>query len=100
MTHWITPEWPAPAHIRAATTLRTGGVSQAEFSSLNPADHVNDLPHHVSENRQRIKNMLALPADPVWLRQTHSVLVVCADQVTASPEADASYTSKNNIVGQ
>ena len=98
MTHWITPDWPAPAHIRAATTLRTGGVSQAEFSSLNPADHVTDLPHHVLENRQRITNMLALPADPVWLRQTHSVLVVCADQVTASPEADASYTSKNNIV--
>ncbi|GAW85887.1 laccase domain-containing protein [Bathymodiolus platifrons methanotrophic gill symbiont] len=98
MTHWITPDWPAPAYIRAATTLRTGGVSQAEFSSLNPADHVNDLPHHVLENRQRITSMLALPAEPVWLRQTHSVQVVCADQVTEPPEADASYTRKNSTV--
>ncbi|OQK16536.1 laccase [Methyloprofundus sedimenti] len=99
MTHWITPDWPVPDNIHSATTLRTGGVSQGEFSSLNPASHVNDLLHHVLENRQRIKNMLTLPAEPVWLQQTHSAQVVCADQVNkVSPEADASYTAKNNIV--
>ena len=98
MTHWITPDWPVPDHIHAATTLRTGGVSQAEFSSLNLADHVNDKLQHVLENRQCIKNMLALPADPVWLQQTHSVQVACAELVTLNPEADASYTAKNNIV--
>ncbi|RLA25789.1 MAG: peptidoglycan editing factor PgeF [Gammaproteobacteria bacterium] len=98
MTHWITPDWPAPANIRAATTLRTGGVSLGEFSSLNPADHVSDLLAHVLENRQLIKHMLALPDDPVWLRQTHSVKAVCAERVTTPPEADASYTAQNNIV--
>ena len=98
MTHWITPDWPAPANIHSATTLRTGGVSQGEFSSLNLGDHVNDLWHHVLENRQRIKSMLALPADPVWLQQTHSVQVICVDQMMGSAEADASYTAKNNIV--
>ena len=63
MTHWITADWPAPANIYTATTLRTGGVSQGEFSSLNPADHVNDKQQHVLANRQCIKNMLALQAD-------------------------------------
>ena len=98
MTHWITANWPAAANINAVTTLRTGGVSQGEFSSLNPADHVNDKLQHVLENRQRIKTMLALPSDPVWLQQTHSIQAVCADRVTGTPEADASYTVKSNIV--
>lgn len=99
MTHWITADWPAPANIYTATTLRTGGVSQGEFSSLNPADHVNDKQQHVLANRQCIKDMLALPTDPAWLQQTHSAQVVCADLVTGRPEeADASYTAKNNIV--
>ena len=98
MTNWITADWPSPANIHALTTLRTGGVSQGEFSSLNPADHVSDNLHHVLANRQCIKNMLDLPSDPVWLQQTHSIKVVCADQVTVYPEADASYTDKINIV--
>ena len=98
MTHWITPDWPAPAHIHAATTLRTGGVSLAEYSSLNPAAHVADKLEHVLENRQCIKSMLALPSEPVWLQQTHSVQVICADQVMPIAAADASYTQEQNIV--
>lgn len=98
MTHWITPDWPTPDHIHAATTLRTGGVSLAEFSSLNLAEHVHDRPEHVLNNRQCIKTMLALPAEPIWLQQTHSTDVVCVDQVTLRPEADASYTAKKNTV--
>ena len=98
MTHWITADWPAPANIHTATTLRTGGVSQGEFSSLNPADHVHDKRQHVLANRQCIKNMLALPTEPAWLQQTHSVDVVCADQVGPGAVADASFTAKSNIV--
>ena len=39
---WLVPDWPAPANIHAATTLRTGGVSPAPYFSLNPATHVGD----------------------------------------------------------
>ncbi|NOR74493.1 MAG: multi-copper polyphenol oxidoreductase, partial [Draconibacterium sp.] len=53
---------------------------------------------HVLANRQCIQHMLSLPAELVWLQQTHSVRVVCADQVSGCPEADASYTDKKNIV--
>ena len=98
MTHWIIPDWPAPLNVRAATTLRTGGFSQAEFSSLNPADHVQDNLAHVFKNRQKITRMLGLPSDPVWLQQTHSVDVICAGQTGQALFADASYTHQKNVV--
>ncbi len=98
MTHWITPDWPAPLNIHAATTLRTGGFSQAEFGRLNPADHVQDNPADVLKNRQQIKRMLALPGEPLWLQQTHGVQVICADQAEQTRVADASYTRKKKVV--
>ncbi|NOQ63486.1 MAG: peptidoglycan editing factor PgeF [Methyloprofundus sp.] len=98
MTNWIAANWPAPANIHALTTLRAGGVSVQGYSSLNPAAHVSDRLEHVVANRQRIKQMLNLPTDPVYLQQTHSTRAVCADQVQGVPEADASYTAENNIV--
>ncbi|MDD1605504.1 MAG: peptidoglycan editing factor PgeF [Methylococcaceae bacterium] len=96
--HWLTPDWPAPANIYAATTLRTGGVSSGAYTSLNPATHVGDDLDCVRENRQRIKTMLALPADPVWLEQTHSNLVINAGKTTRLQQADASYSDAAGVV--
>lgn len=96
--HWISPDWPAPANIHAATTLRTGGVSVAPYDSLNPATHVGDDEGCVRKNRQRIKTMLALPSDPVWLEQTHSNLVINAAQNTTLQQADASYSNVSGVV--
>ncbi|MHB1816185.1 MAG: multi-copper polyphenol oxidoreductase, partial [Steroidobacteraceae bacterium] len=36
----IEPDWPAPPGVRAAFTLRTGGVSEPPYDSLNCAAHV------------------------------------------------------------
>jgi polyphenol oxidase len=96
--HWITPDWPAPANIHAATTLRTGGVSTSPYDSLNPATHVGDDIDCVRENRQRIKTMLALPTEPVWLEQIHSNYVINAAQATSLQQADASYSNTENVV--
>jgi YfiH family protein len=79
-------------------TLRSGGVSQGLYASLNPASHVNDAADAVLTNRAMIKQMLALPAEPVWLQQVHGVDVVKADQVTDLPEADASFTDQSGVV--
>ena len=98
MTHWISANWPAPARVYAGTTLRTGGVSQGVFSSLNLATHVDDTLAHVLANRARVKHELALPTDPVWLNQTHTAHVVCADKISQLTEADASYTQKKQCV--
>jgi len=96
--NWIKPEWPLPAHIHAAVTLRTGGVSQGGYASLNPAGHVHDDPQHVQTNRRIIRDMLHLPAEPVWLQQVHGVQVLKADSSENSPVADASYTNQSGVV--
>ncbi|AEG02767.1 peptidoglycan editing factor PgeF [Methylomonas methanica] len=92
--NWIKPDWPLPAQVHAATTVRNGGVSVGAYASLNPAGHVNDDPQHVSANRRIIKEMLKLPAEPVWLQQVHGIEVVQADSVHGQPEADASFTDR------
>lgn len=96
--NWIQPDWPLPAQVHAATTLRSGGVSVGGYASLNPAGHVNDNPEHVLANRRIIKEMLKLPAEPIWLRQVHGVEVVKADQVQGLPVADASFTDRAGTV--
>ncbi|MDD1620143.1 MAG: peptidoglycan editing factor PgeF [Methylococcaceae bacterium] len=94
----IKPDWPLPAHVHAAVTLRTGGVSGGGHASLNPAAHVNDDPAHVRTNRQIIRDMLQLPAEPVWLQQVHGTRVVKADKADGSEEADASFTNQAGTV--
>ena len=95
---WIEPDWPVKDNIHAAVTLRTGGVSQGPFQSLNPASHVNDSLENVRQNRQVISQMLDLPSEPIWLEQVHSNRVVKADQSTHLEQADASYTDQAGIV--
>ncbi|WAK01949.1 peptidoglycan editing factor PgeF [Methylobacter sp. YRD-M1] len=96
--HWLEPDWPAPGHIHAATTLRTGGVSKGAFASLNPATHVGDDAETVRQNRQIIKTMLGLPAEPVWLEQIHSSIAVDAGKTQSLVQADASYTDEAGVV--
>jgi len=96
--HWLTPDWPAPANIHAATTLRTGGVSCGAYASLNPAMHVGDDAELVKQNRRIIKEMLNLPSEPVWLEQIHSNRAVPAVATETLQQADASYTSEPGVV--
>lgn len=95
---WLTPDWPAPSNVFAATTLRSGGFSEGSFASLNPALHVGDNAEQVLMNRQRIVDMLDLPNVPVWLNQVHGKTVVDASQVRALAEADASYSHRPGVV--
>ena len=96
--HWLVPDWPAPANIHAATTLRTGGVSQGPYYSLNPATHVGDDTDRARQNRQSIREMLDLPSEPVWLDQIHSNRAVKALKTAALQQADASYTDESGVV--
>jgi len=96
--HWLTPDWPAPANVHAATTLRTGGVSYGAYASLNPAMHVGDDADLVQQNRRIIKELLNLPDDPVWLEQIHSNRAVQAVTTAPLQQADASYTTESGVV--
>ncbi|HEX6995008.1 MAG TPA: peptidoglycan editing factor PgeF [Gammaproteobacteria bacterium] len=107
----IVPSWPAPARVRAYSTLRTGGVSDGGYASLNLGAHVGDDPVRVAENRRRVVERLGLPSEPCWLEQVHGKHVLdlapepWADGVGADPgprpglgPADAAVTSRPGVV--
>ena len=91
----ISVDWPAPPRVRAATTSRLGGVSVAPYDSLNLGDHVGDHPAAVAANRELLLEALALPGEPLWLRQVHGRQVVHAERVAwdQTPAADACIAS-------
>lgn len=104
---YLIPDWDAPANVYAAMTLRTGGVSQGSYASLNPAAHVEDQEAAVLENRRRIKIDLKLPSEPFWLQQVHSANVVEIgpytnpsgfQDLTGLITADASFTRDSQTV--
>lgn len=94
----LEPVWPAPAGVRACTTLRSGGVSATPFTSLNLATHVGDEIDHVSENRCRLHAALQLPRAPSWLTQVHGTKVVDAANIPPEAEADAAFTHERDVV--
>lgn len=82
-------DWPAPPHIRAITTTRNGGLSQSPYDSLNLGDHVGDDPARVAANRHLLREKTSLPAEPLWLQQTHSTKVIDCREWQPVIEADA-----------
>jgi YfiH family protein len=83
----LIPDWPAPAVVRAAFTLRTGGVSARPYDSLNVGMHVGDEISAVTENRERVHRYLGLPAEPEWIEQVHGIEVLDLDEGSLSGTA-------------
>ena len=81
----IEPDWPAPPGVRAAFTVRTGGVSEPPYDSLNCAAHVGDAPGAVAENRIRLRACLELPSEPRWLEQLHGAAAITLGSEPAVP---------------
>ena len=77
-------EWRTPAGVRAAFTTRLGGVSEAPWDSFNVASHVGDVPDTVMRNREHLRTLLNLPAEPAWLNQIHGVAVSDLDAGAAT----------------
>lgn len=94
MSLWLTPDWPAPANVRACVTTRAGGVSTEPFDSFNLGDHVGDEPSAVVENRRRLTAELG--CQPAWLSQVHGIDVVEADPSVVAT-ADASWSATHGI---
>jgi len=98
---FIVPDWPSPAGIRAAFTLRAGGVSLPPFDTFNIGAHVGDDPNAIAVNRARLREHLALPAEPLWLQQVHGQRVVDLDRQTSRDSfgpADAAVTRSSGRV--
>jgi hypothetical protein len=95
----IRPDWNAPPGVRVAVSTRTGGFSAGPWTSLNLGDHVGDDPAVVAANRARLRQALALPGEPAWLRQVHGTGAVDAAACHGdAPEADAAFTTRPGVV--
>lgn len=95
---FISVNWPAPDSVRAIITTRNGGQSLTPYASFNLAEHVGDNPISVQKNRQALVRSAQLPAEPLWLKQTHSTRVIDASQWQADVEADAIICDVPNLV--
>ena len=93
----IVPDWHAPDRVHACCTTRSGGVSRAPYGSLNLGMHVGDRVAEVAQNRRRVVDTLALPADPCWIDQTHSSDVVVLEQ-DSERRADGAITREPGCV--
>ncbi len=98
----IKADWSPPSGVHACVTTRSGGVSRPPFDSLNLATHVGDDSLAVAENRTRLRTLLALPSDPLWLNQVHGVAVADERRATSCSDAcataDAAYTDQPGVV--
>jgi hypothetical protein len=76
----LTPDWPAPASVRALITTRALG--------------------DVKDPAARSKLRALLPSSPAWLKQVHGITVIDAATVDpgALPEADASFATERGVV--
>lgn len=90
---WITPDWPAPARVRAVSTTRSGGVSAGVYGSLNLGQHVGDELVAVIENRRRLVTTLKLQAEPRWLQQVHGIRVARLTGRPVEAPADGAVTA-------
>lgn len=102
----FTPDWPAPARVRAASTERGGGVSDGPYAAFNLGTHVGDDPDAVAANRRALERSLGLTVEPHWLNQVHGRTVLDLDTQRASsssagesgtspPTADGAVTSRS-----
>ncbi|MBN2689056.1 MAG: peptidoglycan editing factor PgeF [Gammaproteobacteria bacterium] len=77
----IKPNWPAPKNISAFTTTKA-----------------NNLNLQLESNRLKLIDIFSLPSDPIWLKQVHSNRVIDLNKTPKNFEADASFTSKPNVI--
>ncbi len=92
MDDFLVPRWPVPSRVRAVITTRKGGVSTGPYASLNLGDHVGDDSRAVKQNREILKQRLALPESPHWMNQIHGCTISRCEVGDSIPEADASTT--------
>lgn len=99
MMNCITPDWPAPGHVKALFTTRKGGVSdntRGAYASFNLGMHVNDNPEHVASNRALLRRYL--PSDPKWLQQIHGADYIWVEQSDDQACADAALSRQTGAV--
>jgi hypothetical protein len=95
--NFITPDWPAPAHIKAYTTVRTSwGDLASDHHHFHKLDSDTDKAFQVDNSR--LKKLFHLPEDPIWINQVHSAIALPALPENERKKADALFTTLPNRV--
>lgn len=94
---FVQPNWPAPAHIKAYTTTRSGWGGRQPHHHDTRGYHDATHPGCVTESAD-LKTLLQMPEEPIWLTQTHSTIALEATPANREQTADASYTNSSNRV--
>jgi YfiH family protein len=92
---WLFPDWPAPRGVHAAVSTSNGpGVSQPPFGRFNLGLRSGEDEQIVRSNRSALRQSLALPAEPRWLKQVHGTTVAELGPLPSpqEPEADAAVS--------
>ena len=90
------PQWPLPPGVRAAWSVRVGGVSKAPYDSFNLGSHVGDDPLAVGRNRALWAQQIG--SRPVFLDQVHSSHLVALDGATPDGVvADGAWTREPGL---
>ncbi len=94
----LRPDWPAPANVGAVVTTCEGPspVRNSAYG-FNVGTRCGDDPTAVTRNRAFLRDALALPSEPRWLRQEHGIRV-CLEAQPGEPEADAAVTRDAGVV--
>lgn len=97
-THWLIPDWPAPPTVHAVTTTREepGEAPRSAFG-FNLGTRCGDDLQAVAHNRAFVREALALPSAPRWLRQVHGTRVMI-EPAHDEPQADAAVTRSPGVV--
>lgn len=93
---YLQPDWPAPQHIKAYTTLRSGWGGRNLQRDGNLGNNECDKPF--IEASQQLASLLHLPEEPIWILQTHSTIVIEATPENREQNADASFTAQPNRI--
>lgn len=97
---WIGPGAIAGSPARVLATTRRGGVGTGAWSSFTLGAPADADEAGLSINRRRLRRLLDLPTEPIWLRQVHGNRCVELDG-SESPdriEADAAWTARPGVV--
>ncbi|AFV00669.1 peptidoglycan editing factor PgeF [Simiduia agarivorans] len=92
----LSPDWPAPARVKAVVTERSTGASAPPYAHANLALHVGDDEQQVLQNRQQLLHQLDLP-QVQWLEQVHGTEVVIAQPDNLTRTADACITQQAGL---
>ena len=95
---YLTPDWPAPANVRAISTCRglKATDSVAGLAGFNLARHVHDCSERVEQHRLQLQQDLHLQRQPFWLNQTHSTELLSLPAPAGLYDCDGSFTQTKN----